>query len=103
MSVHRVAALHGWVFPVLVVVTALSTLVPALRFLSLGQIPPGALVAGFLAYGGVALLLTCPRCGRHVYAREGYWMNGFAARTCTKCGLDLTRRRLFEKFSKEQI
>ena len=53
----------------------------------------GSLMMAWLLYFGIsALLLACPRCGRSIFTR-GYFLSvPWPAKTCGKCGTDLTER-----------
>lgn len=60
------------------------------------------LVLAFLGLAAVSLALTaCPRCGRNVYQRSGWFSNNlWPVSKCSKCGLDLKRFSPFDKRAK---
>lgn len=50
----------------------------------------GAISVIWLLGGGIgSFLLGCPRCGKSLFMR-GMWSMPWPARTCSKCGYDLT-------------
>lgn len=47
------------------------------------------LVAWVVAFGFRSLRIVCPRCGKSIFTR-GIWSVFWPAKTCGRCGLDLT-------------
>ncbi|WP_156500448.1 hypothetical protein [Croceicoccus bisphenolivorans] len=46
-----------------------------------------------IAFGVRSLLIACPRCGKSIFMR-GMWSVFWPAKTCSRCGLDLTTAAL---------
>lgn len=61
-----------------------------------------ALIPTFLGLVAVSLMLTaCPRCGRNVYQRSGWFSNNlWPVSKCSRCGLDLKQFSPFDKRAK---
>lgn len=54
------------------------------------------LVVWVVIFGVRSLMIVCPNCGKSIFQR-GIWSVFWPAKTCTRCGMDLTTARVKER------
>lgn len=88
----------------LVLVGALASAYLASNLLPWRHVFEWSMILSFLALAAVTMALTaCPRCGRNIYQRSGWWSNNlWPVSKCSKCGLDLKRFGPFDGRAKRE-